>query len=128
MGNFFQLLVEILSTPFKGKSLLYHSTTYDRAINILDDNTIYGASKQTIKTKLGIIKNNNYHILIVTGKRLRVTKTDTGTFTPPIPLTRSIGGLVLMVLNKVWVMWVIGCNISVLMAMQTSLGKGLFNG
>ena len=26
-------------------------------------------------------------------KRLRVTKTDTGTFTPPIPLTRSIGGI-----------------------------------
>ncbi len=60
MGNFFQLLVEILSTPFKGKSLLYHSTTYDRAINILDDNTIYGASKQTIKTKLGT-NNSNYN-------------------------------------------------------------------
>lgn len=52
LGEIFNLVMEIVKSPFKGKSLLYHSTTYDRAINVIKDNQIYGASKQTIRTKL----------------------------------------------------------------------------
>ena len=50
----------ILRSDFKGKNLLYHSTTIGRGIDILNDNKIYGASKQKILTKLNP-NNSNYN-------------------------------------------------------------------
>ena len=50
----------ILKSPFKGKNILYHSSTISGCINILTDNKIYAATKQTISTKLNP-NNPNYN-------------------------------------------------------------------
>lgn len=50
----------LFKSPFKGQNILFHSTQYDRAINILNDNEIFAATKQTIKTKLNKT-NPNYN-------------------------------------------------------------------
>lgn len=49
----------IMKTDLKGKNLLYHSTPFQSAIEILKTNTIYGSTGQDIKTKFSSF-NQNY--------------------------------------------------------------------
>jgi hypothetical protein len=59
---FNELLGEsILKSPFKGRNVLYHSSGFGQGIDILTDNRINAATKQTISTKLNP-SNPNYNV------------------------------------------------------------------
>lgn len=52
---------ELVRSSFKGRYILYHSTTIHRSVDILSSNKLWPASSQVIKTKFNPSGNDNYN-------------------------------------------------------------------